>query len=323
LALSNLETKLDIMGGEIQGIRNDYHTRQDMLEKGMHEPLTVYNSQSNFKRLLNVQEMKQRMQLPCNYIHDGFYLKESNEIINQAYASLMTKLHDDDIPVIIEVGGHDGITKSTTLKASRCLQINTLLIEASPANYNVLKNSRSYDWTVHGALCEDEYIYMESNNANSGENHVASAIGSKEGMDKVRCTSIDREMDNLKATLPDSTQDKLVLLLLILDVEGYESIAVKGNKRYKPMKVIMETHLRKSNTAGEIEKWIEHHSLSDPKSYSPIDTIYNFDPLIKDSPEYVRQVFYGARKKVPVNHYATSKVSPAYMFYGEDEKIEK
>ena len=55
-------------------------------------------------------------------------------------------------------GGHDGITKSLTLKSSRCLGVNTLLIEGSPNNYRTLKNTRPYDWTVNAALCDGDFI---------------------------------------------------------------------------------------------------------------------------------------------------------------------
>ena len=75
----------------------------------------------------------------------------------------MKTLNHDNIPVIIEVGGYDVIMKSVSLKASRCLQISTLLVKGSPSNHSVLTNSCPYDWTVHGVLCEDEYVYMEIN----------------------------------------------------------------------------------------------------------------------------------------------------------------
>jgi hypothetical protein len=40
-------------------------------------------SSSSGKRLLTVREMKEKMNLPNNYVHNGFYLHDSNEIVNQ------------------------------------------------------------------------------------------------------------------------------------------------------------------------------------------------------------------------------------------------
>ena len=116
-------------------------------------------------------EMKQMMRLPCNYVHDGFYLHQSNEILHQVYHSLL-EMDDSVVPLMIEVGGHDGITKSISLKASICLEMNVLLIEASPPNFNILKRSRSYDTTVNAALCNQEFALIAENTANTGETHI-------------------------------------------------------------------------------------------------------------------------------------------------------
>jgi len=242
----------------------------------------------------------------------------SNEIVNQVYSTLMT-LNDDDIPVIIECGGHDGITKSTTLKASRCLQMNTLLIEASLDNYNVLKNTRPYDWTVNKALCEEDFVYIQTKSNNSGENKIAKNINPEE-QEKVQCTSIDAELDQLKETLPIELQDKFVFLLLVLDVEGFESIAIKGNTKYKPLKAILETDKANKNKKKGIAEWAEMHELLDPKGFGKYarDTMYNFDPLVEESPKHIKTLFYGARQFIPESNYQTSVVSPAYMFYGEE-----
>jgi hypothetical protein len=126
------------------------------------------NRSKGQQEFLTVGEMKRVMRLPCNYVHDGFYIGGSNEVVNQVYQTIM-KLDDDIIPVVIESGGHDGITKSLSLKASMCLQVNTMLIEASPSNYNVLKQTRKYDLTVNAALCEQDYVELEENQVNSGE----------------------------------------------------------------------------------------------------------------------------------------------------------
>jgi len=59
------------------------------------------------------------MELPCNYIHDGFYLRDSNVALNEVYMTLVDMIEknnstqaDKIIPLVVEVGGHDGITKS-------------------------------------------------------------------------------------------------------------------------------------------------------------------------------------------------------------------
>ena len=70
---------------------------------------------------------------PCNYAHDGYYFRESNTIMEQVYQTLL-ELDDDDIPVVIECGGHDGISKTLSLNPSVCFHMNTFLIEANPSN---------------------------------------------------------------------------------------------------------------------------------------------------------------------------------------------
>jgi hypothetical protein len=118
-----------------------------------------------------VGEIKQTMTLPCHYIHDGFFVPHSNEIANQVYQTLMD-LPDDTVPLMIEVGGHDGITKSMSLKVSRCLGVNTMLVEASPSNYRVLEKARRYDHTVNAALCEGDFAKMEESERNSGQSKL-------------------------------------------------------------------------------------------------------------------------------------------------------
>ena len=92
--------------------------------------------------LKTLEDMLDLAEFPCNYIHDGFYLKKSNVVLEQVYMTL-TKMFDNYkeedlskvVPVFAEIGGYDGITKSLSLSSSQCLRINTLLIEASPSNY--------------------------------------------------------------------------------------------------------------------------------------------------------------------------------------------
>lgn len=258
---------------------------------------------------LTVGEMKQTMQLPCNYVHDGYYLTESNEILNQVYQSIQS-LDDDIIPVLVECGGHDGITKSLSLKASVCLKMNTLLIEGSPTTFNILQQTRAYDRTVHAALCNEEYVYMSDNPINSGENGVTS-VGSETSV-KVPCTSIDDEMDRIRDLLPDAQKDKLKLIFLILDVEGHEPVAVKGIERYAPSKVFMEIKLLKPDQREQIFAWASQHEL-DHKSCGN-DECFNFDPPIATNND--KRLFYGARHRIPENSFRTSEASKAYYHYG-------
>lgn len=275
------------------------------------------------KRLLTAGEMKSLMRLPCNYAHDGFYYRESNEVLNQVYLSLM-ELEDDDIPVVVECGGHDGITKSLSLKSSVCLHMNTLLIEGSPANYNILKKAREYDYTVQAALCSGDTVEMAVSKTNSGEAHVLSSReGPKETM-KVNCTSIDNELDNVKATLPPDQQDKLKFLFLVLDVEGHEGTAIDGIKKYSPKKAFMELGKIREDEKAKLDDWIKYHHLKDTR-HNVQDTWFNAESFLtarkKDDgwqmPSHARTVFYAARKKPPAHHVYTGLVSPAYLFYGE------
>lgn len=256
--------------------------------------------------------MKEQMRLPCNFVHDGLYLSESNEILNQVYQSLM-ELDDDIVPVVVECGGHDGITKSQSLKTSECLAMNTLLIEASPQNFHVLKQTRARDITVNAALCDGESIQMMEAVENSGETHVAGA--GQKGV-TANCTSIDKELDKLKATLPDHQKDKLKLVFLVLDIEGHEAFAINGIDQYSPQKVFMETKLLSAPDKAKINNWATKHKLTKIREHDQ-DTCYNFHPMIRDKPDHLKKLLYGARASIPRNSYKTSEVKQAYMFYGQ------
>jgi len=263
---------------------------------------------------LTVREMKEQMKLPCNYVHDGFYLKPSNEVLNQVYQSLM-ELNDDDVPVLVECGGHDGITKSLTLKASVCLQMNTLLIEASPSNFETLRQPRSCDLMVNAALCSGESVRLVESAVNSGQTRIAGHQETGSGV-TIRCTSLDAELDRLRDTLPEGQRDKLQLIFLVLDIEGQEPFAIDGIQRYSPKKVFMEVmHLNKPHKE-KIFSWAKQHNLTKITS-SGQDTSFNFHPMIKDKPPHLKSLLYGARSTVPQQTYKTSLASKAYMFYGE------
>lgn len=285
--------------------------------------------------LKTLGEIKQSMTLPCNYVHDGFFVPHSNEITNQVYQTLMELQDDDIVPVFIEVGGHDGITKSMSLKVSRCLGVNTMLIEASPSNYRVLEKSRRYDFTVNAALCEDEYAEMEESERNSGQSKVLGAseqVSSKTRTVQVRCTTIDAELDKLKSMLPFHLQSKLELVFLVLDVEGFEPVAIKGIERYSPMKAYVEWTRVSDKDDKKMRKWAAWHNLKGDYC-GPLerDMCFNFHPTlfydafgdendpssVKGPLPWMKEVFYGARFEVPADTHVTSKVSKSYMFYGE------
>jgi Methyltransferase FkbM domain len=270
--------------------------------------------------LLTVRQMKERMKLPCNYVHDGYYVSDSNEVLNQVYQSLM-ELDDDDIPVLVECGGHDGITKSLTLKASVCLAMNTLLIEASPSTYHVLKQTRSHDFTVNAALCNGESVELIEHHSNSGQTSIATAettVEQKRSHTTVtaKCTSIDAELDKLKTTLPEDQRDKLVLAFLVLDVEGHEPYAIDGIQKYRPSKVLMETKMLSETDQEKVKNWASQHNLQG-KEYGGNDNSYNFHPRIKEKPKHLKSLFYGARSTTPEHNYRTSVNSQAYMYYGK------
>jgi len=266
------------------------------------------------KRLRTVGEMKRMVRLPCNFIHDGLYLGEGNEVLNQVYTTLQ-QLDDDIIPIVIEVGAHDGITKSISLKCSACLFMNTLLIEASPRSYQVLSKSRPYDRTVNAALCNEEFVMIEENAQNSGMSHIGTQGA------KVVCTSIDAELRKLKSELPESARQNLQLVFLILDVEKHEVDALKGLEKHSPTKAMIETtHLPQSDTDW-IAKWASRHKLSGKRcdAYKEIaytDMCYNFGPDRFEA-AHSKDLLYAARKAHPENSYDTSKVSKAYHYYGE------
>jgi hypothetical protein len=266
-------------------------------------------------RLLTVREMKEQMRLPCNFVHDGYYISDSNEVLNQVYQSLL-ELDDSVVPVLVECGGHDGITKSQSLKASICLSMNTLLIEASPTNYNVLKQSRSYDFTVNAALCDGDSTQLIEEAVNSGETHVGAE--NVEGTVTVKCTSIDAELDKLRAMLPSEQRDNIKLIFLVLDIEGHEAVAIHGIQKYSPQKAFLEMKMLSAPDRDEINSWAVHHNLNrSDRMRNQQDTCYNFDPLITDKPNHLKKLLYGARSAVPKHDYKTSEASKAYMFYGK------
>lgn len=289
--------------------------------------LLTGDPQQHHYRLLTVREIKERMVLPCNYVHDGYYVTDSNEILNQVHQSLLYHLQDDVIPVVVECGGHDGITKSQTLKVSRCLSMNTLLIEGSPSNYRVLERTRgSYDRTVHAALCEGESTQLVEHQINSGETHVlrgareAEKLADTTQLVTAPCTSVDAELDKLRQSLPRRQQDKLQLIMLVLDIEGHEGTAIDGVQKYTPHKVFMEEkHLSKPDRE-KVATWAQSHNLKAGCSKRQ-DTCYNFDPSINDgqqkSSERLQALLYGARLRVPTNTYRTKEASQSYMFYGQ------
>uniref|UniRef100_A0A7S0B1T5 Methyltransferase FkbM domain-containing protein n=2 Tax=Minutocellus polymorphus TaxID=265543 RepID=A0A7S0B1T5_9STRA len=266
------------------------------------------------KRLRTVGEMKRMVRLPCNFIHDGLYLGEGNEVLNQVYATLQ-QLDDDVIPVVIEAGAHDGITKSISLKCSACLFMNTLLIEASPENYEILSKSRAYDRTVHAALCNQDFAMIEENALNSGESHIGTR-----GV-KVPCTSLDAELDKLKNEVRESEREKIQLVFLILDVEKHEVDALKGLERHAPIKAMIETiHLPQDDTDW-IARWASRHGLSGKrcdvyKEIAHTDICYNFGPDRFES-VHSKDLLYTARKAHPQNSYKTSEVAKAYHYYGQ------
>lgn len=264
--------------------------------------------------LLTAGQMKQKMKLPCNYVHDGFYLKDSNEVLNQVYQSLM-ELDDDAVPVIVECGGHDGISKSLSLKSSTCLAMNTLLIEASPSNYNILKQTRSYDLTVNAALCDGDSVELVENAGNSGGTHVAT--GEQQGTVSVRCTSLDAELDKLQDLLPAEQRSKLQLIFLVLDIEGHEIFAIDGIQKYSPQKVFMEVKYKNPTDSEKLQAWARRHALTGENCLSSQDKCYNFHPLVKDEPPHLKALMYGARSEIPEHTYRTSVASKAYMYYGQ------
>eukprot|EP00977_Amphora_coffeiformis_P018897 scaffold6781_cov204-Amphora_coffeaeformis.AAC.12 len=294
-------------------------TRNAMSDESTQSKTSLVSSH----RLWTVGEIKERMMLPCNYVHDGYYLEDSNEVLNQVHQSILYHLDDDIIPVVIECGGHDGITKSQTLKASRCLSVNTLLIEASPTTYHVLEKSRGpYDLTVNAALCDGESIQMVEDQVNSGATHVLrngeDATETDAVITQTRCTSIDAELDKIRDSLPEQKQDKLQLIFLVLDVEGYEATAINGIQKYSPHKVLMAVRNLDKPDQEKVAAWAESHHL-EGQNCNKADTCYNFDPSIQDeeSSERVRSLLYGARLGKPKNTYKTQEVSTSYFFYGD------
>eukprot|EP00977_Amphora_coffeiformis_P010237 scaffold2376_cov188-Amphora_coffeaeformis.AAC.3 len=214
--------------------------------------------------------------------------------------SLLHDLDDDVIPILVEAGGHDGINKSLTLKASRCLAMNTLLIEASPHNYRVLRQARGkYDTTVNAALCEGKSVQMREQKINSGQTMVLQdGMTSKFGVTTANCTSVDKELDKLRESLPLHQQGNLQLLLLILDVEGFETTAVKGVQKYRPHKAMVETKHMSPEEQGKIAAWATHHALTG--RVRGFDTCFNFGPTVEElqtqkSTHHLKDLFYGAR----------------------------
>eukprot|EP00978_Attheya_sp_CCMP212_P019525 scaffold54848_cov46-Attheya_sp.AAC.5 len=186
-------------------------------------------------------------------------------------------MQDDIIPVMIECGGHDGITKSLTLKASMYLNMNTLLIEGSPSNFKILKQTRNCDFSVNAALCDGTFIEMIENTANSGETRVASTNDRKRNAIKTKCTSIDEEFDKLTALLPESQR----------------------NMRDRPHKVFMEGKHASETDQVKITDWAKHNNLVDKACTGQADLCYNAHPSIPEKPDHLKSLFHGSRPKIP------------------------
>ena len=115
-------------------------------------------------------------------------------------------------------------------------------------------------------MCDGDYVETVDDSKNSGETHVAASngkdlSGSSTLSSKIKCTSSDNELDKLRDTLSESQRDKLKLIFLVLDVEGHEPVAIKGNKRYKPQKVMMEWKNLKSKDKIVVDDWAGQHGL--------------------------------------------------------------
>jgi hypothetical protein len=199
--------------------------------------------------------------------------------------------------------------------------MNTLLVEASPTNYQLLRESRAYDYIVHAALCDNTQATVDiaENAKNSGENKI-SRVETKRGSDftttvtttNVKCTTIDAELDKLRATLPANKQDKLQLAFLVLDVEGFETIAITGIQKYAPLKAMIETKSQTQAQLGKLSGWAHQHNLQSQDCR--YDTCYNFAPPL--SGQARRELFFGSRRYTPENTWMTSTVHEAYNFFG-------
>ena len=299
--------------------------------------------------LKTLDEVLARVELPCNYVHDGFYLHDSNVIVSEIYSSLAKILDESEesessaegggkkkdpskiVPVIAEIGGHDGITKSQTLKASRCLHVNTLLIEATPALYEILRKSRSYDTTVHAALCRPSnvgtFVEIAENAANSGENRIIHNTDNINHTAQVPCTTLDDEIEAMRSMLPGGGVGyEMRLLFLVLDVEGHEGEAIQGVREYIPDKAQIETKYNRGTTASgddPVARWVGEHGLVGKEcGNGNYDVCFNFDDAVPNDPKHQRynfppSVFYGARKSIPDHTWKTSIASKAYMHYGK------
>ena len=210
---------------------------------------------------------------------------------------------------MIEAGGHDGITKSTSLLSSICLNINILMVEASSINYNVLKKSRPYDTTINAALCTEDFVYMQSSNVNSGENQVSN----KQQGEKVACTSFDKELHKIESQLGPG--QNLKLIMMVLDIEGHEIQALEGLKDFKPMKADIETKFGRAAKKEFYEKWEVDMGFRTKRKNSQNDSMFGFTDVSKYKQSH--EILYGARISVPRTDYRTSVVSPSYKFYGD------
>lgn len=159
------------------------------------------------------------------------------------------------------------------------------------------------------------------NKKNTGETKITR--DGSETSDKLvlrtQCTSIDAEIDKLRDQLPPHLQSKIELIHLVLDVEGYEPIAINGIQKYSPRKAMMEENKHEDEDRAKIAKWAKSHGLVG-QACSGMDTCYNYDPMVEElEDELKKKLFYGARETfVKMNDWRTSKASKGYMYYGEE-----
>ena len=120
---SKVETNASITGA------NSTHTKYNKCLENRYKTMDSNNEGIAINRhptcrgFKTLSEMMNTMELPCNYIHDGFYLRDSNVALNEIYLTLVDMIEkynstqaEKIIPLVVEVGGHDGITKSISLR---------------------------------------------------------------------------------------------------------------------------------------------------------------------------------------------------------------
>ena len=142
---------------------------------------------------------------------------------------LLRASRGETVGSFVELGAYDGVTFSTTVMMERCFGWRGVLIEASSANFDKLRQSPRHATKVHSAVCADNqssveltksavYSFTNGERAAMSDGHRRRFIGDRAiRTERVPCAPLDRLTGGGAFTF------------LSLDVEGAEDKVLRSS----------------------------------------------------------------------------------------------